>query len=331
MHPATRGITFLGRADGVLNPSGVRFGSAEIYAVVERNFADRVADSICVGQRRPRDPDESVLLFLLMRPGAAFDRRLAADVRAAVAAELTKRHVPRYVFETPEIPVRNSYTYMHDYVNNNIYLPTYLPACLPVCLFVRPSTCTGSRVSGMLVRHWLLGGVDLPNLLKNFCSRPPSTSRRSSCPSSRSCRDRSSSRAERCSTRAAWTTITDSRRWRSWLTRRRSCEGREPYGLDYIRCYIYIYIYIWQIIWQLAVSNTVDRSGIEPAFNLSPVPFLPPFSPARQVFFLSPPLPIHEMGVWIEVQRKRTTLVTMQVIIPCFWPTSKANQPPSNF
>lgn len=106
VHPQTKGITFLGRADGVLNPSGVRFGSAEIYAVLERNFADRVADSVVVGQRRPADPDESVMLFLLMRPGHRFDDALAAQVRDAVARELSKRHVPKYVFETPEIPVR---------------------------------------------------------------------------------------------------------------------------------------------------------------------------------------------------------------------------------
>ncbi|KAH9998567.1 acetoacetyl-coenzyme A synthetase [Xylariaceae sp. FL0662B] len=104
IHPVTKGITFLGRADGVLNPSGVRFGSAEIYAVLERNFADRVADSICVGQRRPQDADESVLLFLLMRPGHRFDRKLVHEVKEAIKIELTKRHVPKYVFETPEIP-----------------------------------------------------------------------------------------------------------------------------------------------------------------------------------------------------------------------------------
>ncbi|KAI1765942.1 acetoacetyl-coenzyme A synthetase [Hypoxylon sp. FL1150] len=103
-HPVTKNLTFLGRADGVLNPSGVRFGSAEIYSVLERNFADRVADSICVGQRRPQDSDESVMLFLLMRPGHKFDRKLVNGVKEAIKTELTKRHVPKYVFETPEIP-----------------------------------------------------------------------------------------------------------------------------------------------------------------------------------------------------------------------------------
>ncbi|KAI0490831.1 acetoacetate-CoA ligase [Xylaria cf. heliscus] len=103
-HPITKNLTFLGRADGVLNPSGVRFGSAEIYSVIERNFADQIADSICVGQRRPQDNDESVMLFLLMRPGHKFSPQLVQDVKEAIKKEMTKRHVPKYVFETPEIP-----------------------------------------------------------------------------------------------------------------------------------------------------------------------------------------------------------------------------------
>ncbi len=104
-HPLTGNIHFLGRADGVLNPSGVRFGSAEIYGVIERRFADRVADSLCVGQRRPHDHDESVMLFLLMKPGFRFDRALVREVKEAIRADLSKRHVPQYVFATPEIPV----------------------------------------------------------------------------------------------------------------------------------------------------------------------------------------------------------------------------------
>ncbi|CAK7220048.1 hypothetical protein SBRCBS47491_004057 [Sporothrix bragantina] len=104
-HPVTGALDFLGRADGVLNPSGVRFGSAEVYAVLERHFTDRVADSLCVGQRRPgRDNDESVFLFLLMRPGQALDAALENDIKAAIARDLSKRHVPKYVFSTPAIP-----------------------------------------------------------------------------------------------------------------------------------------------------------------------------------------------------------------------------------
>jgi acetoacetyl-CoA synthetase len=105
IHPVTKNVTFLGRADGVLNPSGVRFGSAEIYGVLERYFSDRIVDSICVGQRRPQDNDESVLLFLLMKPDHKFDKQLVLEVKDAIRKDLSKRHVPKYVFETPEIPV----------------------------------------------------------------------------------------------------------------------------------------------------------------------------------------------------------------------------------
>lgn len=103
IHPITRQITFLGRADGVLNPSGVRFGSAEIYGVIEAHFPE-VADSICVGQRRPQDADETVMLFLLMAPGQRFEEGLVQRVKEQIGRSLSKRHVPKWVFETPEIP-----------------------------------------------------------------------------------------------------------------------------------------------------------------------------------------------------------------------------------
>ncbi|GME60514.1 acetoacetate-CoA ligase [Neofusicoccum parvum] len=103
-HPRTGGLVFLGRADGVLNPSGVRFGSAEVYAVIEGFFRDKVADSICVGQRRPGDADESVMLFLLMKEGVKFNEGLVREVKERIGKELSKRHVPKWVFETKEIP-----------------------------------------------------------------------------------------------------------------------------------------------------------------------------------------------------------------------------------
>ncbi|KFY82094.1 hypothetical protein V500_10824 [Pseudogymnoascus sp. VKM F-4518 (FW-2643)] len=104
IHPITKQIMFMGRADGVLNPSGVRFGSAEIYSVLEARFADNIADSICVGQRRPSDDDERVMLFLLMKPGHKFTDALVREVKETIKAEMSPRHVPMYVFETPDIP-----------------------------------------------------------------------------------------------------------------------------------------------------------------------------------------------------------------------------------
>lgn len=105
IHPRTKQVIFLGRADGVLNPSGVRFGSSEIYSIVDAKFSDEISDSICVGQRRPQDSDEYVMLFLLMKPGKTFTPQLVRAVREAIRKEYGPRYVPKYVFETPEIPV----------------------------------------------------------------------------------------------------------------------------------------------------------------------------------------------------------------------------------
>ena len=81
----------------------MRFGSAEIYSVVQH--FPTILDSICVGQRRPRDTDERVFLFVHMRPGEKFTGELEAEVRAAIRKALSARHVPRYIFECPELPM----------------------------------------------------------------------------------------------------------------------------------------------------------------------------------------------------------------------------------
>jgi acyl-coenzyme A synthetase/AMP-(fatty) acid ligase len=50
-------------SDGTLNPNGIRFGSAEIYSVVDQ-FKGEILDSLCVAQRNPTTGDERVVLFL---------------------------------------------------------------------------------------------------------------------------------------------------------------------------------------------------------------------------------------------------------------------------
>ncbi|KAH8649709.1 acetoacetate-CoA ligase [Tricladium varicosporioides] len=104
-HPITKQLFFLGRADGVLNPSGVRFGSAEIYSVVlESGLFPEVQDAVVVGQRRPQDEDERVMLFLVMAQGKTFTNELVGKVKAEIGRALSKRHVPAFVFEVPEVP-----------------------------------------------------------------------------------------------------------------------------------------------------------------------------------------------------------------------------------
>ena len=78
------------RSDGVLNPSGVRFGSGEIYSVMEQ-FGAVIDDSLCIGQRRQHDKDERVLLFLKMRQGIACTDRLKNDIKKAIREALSSR------------------------------------------------------------------------------------------------------------------------------------------------------------------------------------------------------------------------------------------------
>ncbi|KAJ4248342.1 hypothetical protein NW764_016513 [Fusarium oxysporum] len=105
IHPQTKQVVFLGRSDGVLNPSGIRFGSAEIYNVINSRFSDSVADCICVGQKRPQDSNERVMLFVLMKTGHRFTKALVRDIKQAIRMDLSPRHVPTFVFETPQIPM----------------------------------------------------------------------------------------------------------------------------------------------------------------------------------------------------------------------------------
>lgn len=68
------GLVMLGRTDGVLKPAGVRFGSAEIYACLARNFPAAISDAVCVGRRRPDlDDDERVLLFVVLAEGVDWE------------------------------------------------------------------------------------------------------------------------------------------------------------------------------------------------------------------------------------------------------------------
>ncbi|KAF8460603.1 hypothetical protein BDZ91DRAFT_798693 [Kalaharituber pfeilii] len=87
IHPTTHTLHVLGRSDGVLNPSGIRFGSSEIYSILEvPPLSTYISDSLLIGQRRPskNDPDEILTM-----------------VRQAIAKNLSKRHVPHYIFPTP--------------------------------------------------------------------------------------------------------------------------------------------------------------------------------------------------------------------------------------
>lgn len=101
INPKTGGIVMLGRSDGTLNPNGVRFGSSEIYNIVEA--FEEVSDSLCVPQHN-RDGEERVVLFLRMAAGHAFRPALVQRIRDAIRSGLSARHVPSLILETKGIP-----------------------------------------------------------------------------------------------------------------------------------------------------------------------------------------------------------------------------------
>lgn len=95
----------LGRSDGILKPSGVRFGSAEIYNVLLKHFSVEIEDALCIGRRRESDDDETVVLFCKMSNGTLLDVALVEKVKKMIRRELSARHVPGFVERCEEIPI----------------------------------------------------------------------------------------------------------------------------------------------------------------------------------------------------------------------------------
>ncbi len=97
---ATDGLIIHGRSDAVLNPGGVRIGTAEIYRIVEQ--FDEIAESIVVGQ--DWDNDTRVVLFVRLAPGRTLDAALVQRLREAIRRKASPRHVPAKILEVADIP-----------------------------------------------------------------------------------------------------------------------------------------------------------------------------------------------------------------------------------
>ena len=100
IHEDTRGITFFGRSDAVLNPSGVRIGTAEIYHQVEK--LPGIADSLAIGQEWKGD--ERVILFVQLANGHQLTDELQNKIRKALRENASPRHVPARIIGVPDIP-----------------------------------------------------------------------------------------------------------------------------------------------------------------------------------------------------------------------------------
>jgi acetoacetyl-CoA synthetase len=100
IHSDTGGVTFYGRSDAVLKPSGVRIGTAEIYAQMEK--LPEIADSLAVGQNYQED--QRVILFVKLAPGFSLTEELKDKIKSTLRENASPRHVPALILETPDIP-----------------------------------------------------------------------------------------------------------------------------------------------------------------------------------------------------------------------------------
>ena len=95
-----RGFVIYGRSDTVLNPGGVRIGTAEIYRQVEKIPA--ILESIVVGQNIGNDV--RIVLFVKLNKGTILTEALKEEIRQSVRHHTTPRHVPSIILAVPDIP-----------------------------------------------------------------------------------------------------------------------------------------------------------------------------------------------------------------------------------
>ncbi len=94
------GMIIHGRSDATLNPGGVRIGTAEIYAQVER--VPEVIEAMAIGQ--DWDHDVRVVLFVRLRPGIVLDDALTAKIKKQIRDGASPRHVPAKIVAVADIP-----------------------------------------------------------------------------------------------------------------------------------------------------------------------------------------------------------------------------------
>jgi acetoacetyl-CoA synthetase len=94
------GFVIYGRSDAVLNPGGVRIGTAEIYRQAEQ--VDEVVESLAIGQEW--QGDTRLVLFVTLREGLRLDAEIEKKIRDQIRRNATPRHVPARIVQVPEIP-----------------------------------------------------------------------------------------------------------------------------------------------------------------------------------------------------------------------------------
>jgi len=113
----SKGITFLGRSDSVLKPSGVRIGTAEIYNQIDK--VEEVADSLAIGQNW--EGDQRIILFVKMKEGYKLNEEIKNKIKKILRDNASPRHVPAKIIEVPDIPYTRNMKKVESAVTNIIH------------------------------------------------------------------------------------------------------------------------------------------------------------------------------------------------------------------
>lgn len=98
------GMIVYGRSDAMLNPHGVRIGTAEIYQQLE--LVDEIESAVAVGQQW--EDDTRVVLFVKLKPGHQLDAQLRSRINTLIRTNLSPRHLPAKIIQISDIPVTRS-------------------------------------------------------------------------------------------------------------------------------------------------------------------------------------------------------------------------------
>jgi len=81
----------------------VRMGTSEIYRAAAA--VEQVLDALVVDvPKRGGTGELRMLLFVVLRPGAALDEQLARAIKARIREDCSPRHVPDEVLQIAEVP-----------------------------------------------------------------------------------------------------------------------------------------------------------------------------------------------------------------------------------
>ena len=102
------GVVMLGRSDGILNPGGIRFGSSEIYELLEspeNPLHTKIRDSLVVALKTAAGDDEVVCLFIVLPDNVRVDMEtLKKTLVQLIRTKRSARHVPKFIERVDDIP-----------------------------------------------------------------------------------------------------------------------------------------------------------------------------------------------------------------------------------